>query len=38
MRILLIEDEKKVADIIERGHLYREVAKMVWDPDDLLNV
>ena len=26
------------SDIIERGHLYRQIAKMVWDPDDLLSV
>lgn len=26
------------ADIVERGMLYREIAKRVWNPDDLLSV
>jgi hypothetical protein len=30
--------EFKKADLVERGQLYGEVAKLVWDPDDLLNV
>lgn len=30
--------EFKAADIVERGQLYREIAKQVWDPDDLLTV
>lgn len=30
--------EFKAADIIERGNLYRAIAKQVWNPDDLLAV
>jgi hypothetical protein len=30
-------DEFKAADITERGNLYRDVAKQVWNPDDLLS-
>jgi hypothetical protein len=29
-------EEFKAADIVERGNLYREIAKKVWNPDDLL--
>ncbi|MBO2462674.1 DUF262 domain-containing protein [Actinomadura violacea] len=29
-------EEFKAADVIERGNLYREIAKKVWNPDDLL--
>lgn len=29
--------EFKKADLVERGHLYREIAKVVWNPDDLLS-
>ncbi|OBG06225.1 DUF262 domain-containing protein [Mycolicibacter sinensis] len=29
-------DEFKAADIVERGDLYREIAKLIWNPDDLL--
>ncbi|MGA4545780.1 DUF262 domain-containing protein [Uniformispora flossi] len=28
-------EEFKAADILERGGLYREIAKQVWNPDDL---
>jgi hypothetical protein len=28
--------EFRKADLVERGHLYREIAKVVWNPDDLL--
>lgn len=31
-------EEFKSADVIERGNLYREIAKQVWNPDDLLAV
>jgi hypothetical protein len=31
-------DEFKAADIIERGNLYRAIAKQIWNPDDLLAV
>lgn len=31
-------DEFKAKDIVERGDLYRNVAKHVWNPDDLLVV
>jgi len=31
-------DEFKAADVTERGHLYRDIAKQIWDPDDLLAV
>jgi uncharacterized protein with ParB-like and HNH nuclease domain len=31
-------DEFKAAAIAERGNLYRDIAKMVWNPDDLLTV
>jgi len=31
-------EEFNAADIVDRGHLYRQIAKMVWDPDDLLSV
>jgi uncharacterized protein with ParB-like and HNH nuclease domain len=31
-------DEFKASDIIERGNLYREIAKKIWNPDDLLTV
>ncbi len=31
-------DEFKAGDIIERGNLYREIAKLVWNPDDLVAV
>lgn len=31
-------DEFKAADVVERGNLYREIAKQVWNPDDLLAV
>lgn len=31
-------DEFKAADIVERGHLYRDIAKQVWNPYDLLAV
>lgn len=31
-------EEFRAADIIERGKLYREIAKLVWNPDDLLVV
>ena len=31
-------EEFKAADVIERGTLYREIAKQVWNPDDLLAV
>jgi hypothetical protein len=30
--------EFKAADVVERGHLYRAIAKQVWNPDDLLAV
>ena len=29
-------EELKAADVVERGNLYREIAKKVWNPDDLL--
>ncbi|WP_218001572.1 DUF262 domain-containing protein [Nocardia niigatensis] len=29
-------EEFKAADVIERGHLYREIAKQIWNPEDLL--
>ncbi len=28
----------KAADVIERGQLYREIAKRVWNPTDLLHI
>jgi hypothetical protein len=28
--------EFKAADVVERGNLYRDIAKQVWNPDDLL--
>ena len=28
--------EFRAADIVERGNLYRDIAKQVWNPDDLL--
>lgn len=28
----------KKKDVIERGHLYREIAQKIWDPADLLSV
>ncbi len=31
-------DEFKAADVVERGNLYRAIAKQVWNPDDLLVV
>ncbi|QLD13177.1 DUF1524 domain-containing protein [Microbacterium oleivorans] len=31
-------DEFKAADVIERGHLYRDIAKQVWNPDVLLEL
>jgi hypothetical protein len=31
-------EEFRAADIVERGRLYREIAKRVWDPDNLLKV
>ena len=31
-------EEFKAADVVERGDLYREIAKRVWNPDDLLAV
>ena len=31
-------EEFKAADVIERGDLYRDIAKQVWNPDDLLAV
>lgn len=31
-------EEFNAADVIERGDLYREIAKWVWNPDDLLAV
>lgn len=31
-------DEFKAADVVERGNLYRAIAKRVWNPDDLLVV
>ncbi|QHG85229.1 DUF262 domain-containing protein (plasmid) [Rhodococcus rhodochrous] len=31
-------EQFKGADIVERGRLYREIAKKVWNPDDLLTV
>jgi Protein of unknown function (DUF1524) len=30
--------EFKASDVIERGNLYREIAKQVWAPDDLLEI
>lgn len=29
-------EEFLAADLVERGNLYREIAKSVWNPDDLL--
>ena len=29
-------DEFKAADVVERGNLYRAIAKQVWNPEDLL--
>lgn len=29
-------DEFKAADIVERGHLYRDIARQAWNPGDLL--
>lgn len=29
-------DEFKSRDVVERGTLYRDIAKLVWDPNDLL--
>lgn len=29
-------DEFRAADVVERGNLYRAIAKQVWNPDDLL--
>lgn len=26
------------ADVVERGNLYREIAKLIWNPDDLLDI
>ena len=31
-------DEFTAADVIERGNLFRAIAKQVWNPDDLLAV
>lgn len=31
-------EEFKADDIIERGDLYRAIAKLTWDPDDILTV
>jgi hypothetical protein len=31
-------EECKAADIVERGNLYRDIAKQVWNPEDLLTV
>lgn len=31
-------DQFKKADVLERGVLYREIAKQLWNPDDLLAV
>ncbi|GAA3713825.1 DUF262 domain-containing protein [Microlunatus aurantiacus] len=31
-------EEFRSADVVERGNLYREIAKRVWNPDDLLTV
>lgn len=31
-------DEFKAADVLERGVLYREIAKQLWNPDELLSV
>lgn len=31
-------EQFKAADLIERGNLYRAIAKQVWNPDDLLRV
>jgi len=31
-------DSFRAADVVERGNLYRELAKQVWDPADLLAV
>ncbi|MCC5580531.1 DUF262 domain-containing protein [Microtetraspora sp. AC03309] len=28
----------KAADVVERGNLYREIAKRIWDPNDLLDI
>jgi len=30
--------EFKAVDVVERGNLYRDIAKMVWRPDDLLAI
>ncbi len=31
-------EEFKAANVTERGHLYRDIANQVWNPDDLLAV
>jgi len=31
-------EEFKATDVLERGELYREIAKRVWNPDDLFSV
>ncbi len=31
-------EDFKAADVTERGNLYRDIAKKVWNPDDLLDV
>lgn len=31
-------EEFRAADVAERGNLYRDIAKQVWNPDDLLKV
>lgn len=31
-------DEFKAADVLERGVLYREIAKQLWNPDELLTI
>lgn len=28
----------KAADLVERGNLYRDIAKQIWNPDDLLRI
>lgn len=30
--------EFKAADLVERGNLYRDIAKQIWNPDELLRV
>lgn len=35
---LRAHEEFKAADVIERGDLYRDIAKQIWNPDDLLAV